>query len=107
MIAPLNARARVLSSWGESCPDWVLALADAADRESQAAAARAIGYSPAVVSQVLKGVYAGGFSTRPTRYPADRFTAEQIALLEADPGLIVSTIDEPEPATKSGKGAAE
>lgn len=39
--------------------DWVAALRSEVENTSQKAAARRIGYSPSVVSQVLKGIYGG------------------------------------------------
>lgn len=45
--------------WGDALPEWVALLAEAVDAANQRAVAEVIGYSPAVVSQVLKGVYAG------------------------------------------------
>jgi len=39
--------------------DWKVVLADACKQSSQSAVARRIGYSAAVVSQVLKGSYKG------------------------------------------------
>jgi len=46
-------------SWGASCPDWILALAQACDHSSQASVGKRLGVSGAVVNQVLKGRYAG------------------------------------------------
>lgn len=40
-------------------PDWKVVLADACKQSSQSAVAKRIGYSAAVVSQVLKGSYKG------------------------------------------------
>jgi len=45
---------------GNDCPDWIMALADACDHESQKSVAERIGYSPAVVNTVLKGTYGAG-----------------------------------------------
>lgn len=50
-----NAR----ESWGDDLPGWVLVLAEQCDRASQKKAADAIGYSSAVVNQVLKKSYTG------------------------------------------------
>lgn len=47
------------AAWGEELPDWVLMLAEEADRTSQSGAARRIGRSAALVSHVLRGNYAG------------------------------------------------
>lgn len=46
-------------SWDGVPPDWVVALAAEAARRSGAAAARRIGYSPTVVSTVLRRSYPG------------------------------------------------
>jgi DNA-binding transcriptional regulator YdaS (Cro superfamily) len=53
------AVARVRQAWGPACPDWVQVLALACAGSSQAAVAARLGYSPAVISQTLKGIYAG------------------------------------------------
>ena len=51
------------AAWGEDAPDWVLILAQECDRTSQNAVAKAIGYSPAAISNVLKKRYGiGGHS---------------------------------------------
>lgn len=59
MKAANSAAARAAAAWGEDVPDWVAALAQAADTTSQARAAHRIGYSAAVVSLVLAGRYPG------------------------------------------------
>lgn len=46
-------------SWGADLPDWVVTLAEMADKTSQAAAGRDIGYSGSVVNAVLKRSYKG------------------------------------------------
>jgi len=49
----------VTRAWGDA-PDWVLALAQAADSGmSRRRLAEAIGYSPAAVSQAMSGKYRG------------------------------------------------
>ena len=53
-------KARV--AWGDDCPHWVIALADACDHASQKTVAERIGYSPAVVNTVLKGKYNAGMA---------------------------------------------
>lgn len=50
-----NAR----TAWGEALPDWVLALAEEANRTSGSDAAKRIGYSGAVVTQVCRANYRG------------------------------------------------
>lgn len=44
-------------AWGSPLPDWVRAIALACQRSSQAAVAKELGRSGAVVSQVLRGKY--------------------------------------------------
>lgn len=50
--------ARATAAWGEP-PDWVIVLAQEAQRTSGAAAAKRINYSPATVSQVISNSYRG------------------------------------------------
>lgn len=45
------------AAWGDALPDWVEALALACSRTSQAAVARQLGRTGAVVSQVLRNSY--------------------------------------------------
>jgi hypothetical protein len=56
-----SAVERVRAGWRPEVPAWVLRLAEECDRTSQAAVARDIRYSAAVVSHVLRGphVYKG------------------------------------------------
>lgn len=54
---PAQDRAR--AHWGDPPPDWVSALAAACDDRSQSRVAAAIGYSPAVISQILRARYPG------------------------------------------------
>jgi len=53
---------KVRAVCGDDCPDWLIALADACDHESQKAVAERIGYSAAVVNTVLKGTYGAGLA---------------------------------------------
>jgi hypothetical protein len=46
-------------AWGEHCPDWVIALAELADRKRLKGAGDAIGYSGSLVSTVLSNTYQG------------------------------------------------
>lgn len=48
--------------WGEDLPDWVAALAEEAATTSQNQAARRLGYTAPVVSQVLRRKYPGDMS---------------------------------------------
>jgi hypothetical protein len=54
--------AKAVAAWGDDPPLEVVALAEAAQRDTASAAARAIGYSPAVVSHVLANRYPGDLS---------------------------------------------
>jgi hypothetical protein len=54
----MSALLKIAGAWS-SQPDWLLALAEACDEATQAAAARRIGYSGATVSYVLNGRYTG------------------------------------------------
>lgn len=58
----MSALTRATEAWGEALPDWVTVLAEECDATSQAATARRIGYSPAVVNTVLKAAYKGDVS---------------------------------------------
>ena len=51
-------KARAIASWGTP-PDWVLALADEAQRTTGAKAASRVGYSASTISQVLSNTYRG------------------------------------------------
>lgn len=50
---------KAAAAWGSPLPDWLQALAEEANRTGAKAAAERIGYSPAVVSQVLSASYRG------------------------------------------------
>jgi len=54
----MSALLKIASAWPTQ-PDWLVALAEACDEATQAAAARRIGYSGATVSFVLNGRYTG------------------------------------------------
>lgn len=47
-------------AWGENAPDWIVVLAGECGRTSQAAVAKRLDRSGAVVSQVLRNTYAAG-----------------------------------------------
>lgn len=55
----MTALERARASWGEPLPEWIEALAAAADRLGQREVARILGYSAPVVSQVLASRYPG------------------------------------------------
>lgn len=46
-------------AWGAAMPDWVRAMAEACDRRGQKAVSERLGYSNAVISQVLAKKYPG------------------------------------------------
>ncbi len=50
----------VRASWGDAAPDWILILAAECGRTSQAAVAKRLDRSGAVVSQVLRNIYGAG-----------------------------------------------
>ncbi|MCC7484587.1 MAG: hypothetical protein IT529_06315 [Burkholderiales bacterium] len=51
--------AAVRESWGKAAPEWVVALAEACDRGSQAQVAKALGVSPTQVNQTVHNTYGG------------------------------------------------
>ncbi|MBC7168709.1 hypothetical protein [Phenylobacterium sp.] len=55
----MSHETKARTAWGEELPDWVLVLAQEADRTSQGKAAAKVGYSPATVSYVLGNRYTG------------------------------------------------
>lgn len=59
----MSAVSVAAAAWGDALPAWVHALAEACDRRTQAAVARDLGYSPAVVNRVLRAAYAGRYDT--------------------------------------------
>lgn len=54
-------------AWGDDLPDWVLLMAQACDRSSQAAVAKRLGVSSAMVNQALKRTYTGAYTTLEAR----------------------------------------
>jgi hypothetical protein len=58
----MSALARAQAAWGVEAPDWIKALAEACDARTQGDAARQIGYSAAVVSNVLSAKYPGNLA---------------------------------------------
>jgi len=55
----MNTVIRTRAAWGDAAPEWILVLAEHCDHSSQKAVADQIGYSSAVVNQVLSGRYSG------------------------------------------------
>lgn len=58
--APIDQVAKARTAWGEAMPPEVLALATACRSETSHAVARCLGYSDAVISQVLANRYGNG-----------------------------------------------
>lgn len=56
---PTDFHARAAASWDEP-PDWIVALAEACSRESQAAVARQLGVSSSMLSQAIGQRYPAG-----------------------------------------------
>ncbi|WP_126456702.1 transcriptional regulator [Sulfuriflexus mobilis] len=56
---PVPAVERAKDSWGDEVPYWVAIMAEQCDHSSQKRVADKIGYSPAVVSNVLANKYSG------------------------------------------------
>lgn len=52
-------RTRVIQSWGETAPDWMLLLADACDASSQRQIAERLGRSSGYVNRLLFADYTG------------------------------------------------
>lgn len=59
MIADRSNVEKTCVAWGDELPDWVLAMARAADQTSQSKLARQLGISGAQVSQIIARKYAG------------------------------------------------
>ncbi len=58
-----SAYERAVSGWGPALPDWIAELARSCDDSSQNKVAKRIGYSAAVISQVLSHTYRGSMIT--------------------------------------------
>ncbi|MFG5381022.1 hypothetical protein [Yoonia sp. R2-816] len=48
-------------AWGVDAPDWVMRLAQSCEASSQSRVAAQLGYTPAVISQVVRKKYTGNF----------------------------------------------
>jgi hypothetical protein len=55
----MSARGVAQEAWGADLPDWVEALVAECERSSQSKVAKALGYSPSVVSDTLRNRYPG------------------------------------------------
>jgi len=61
MSAPLKQTPvqRATEAWGETMPEWVRAVAEACEKETQAAVGKRFGYSGSTVNQLLSNTYRG------------------------------------------------
>lgn len=55
------------AAWGDALPDWVLVLAEACEKTSQAKAAKELGVSASQISQVLRAKYRGALANIETQ----------------------------------------
>lgn len=55
----MKALSTAQAAHGAQLPEWIRLLAEQCDAKSQRAVADRIGYSPSVISQVIKGIYRG------------------------------------------------
>ena len=60
---PTNFLDNAIAAWGALPPDWIMALAEEANRTSGTDVAQRIGYSAAVVTSVLNNNYRGAMKT--------------------------------------------
>lgn len=60
-MAP-DFRANAVSAWGHPLPDWIEVLAQKCAESTQTAAAKRLGYSAGLVSQVLRKTYTGNLA---------------------------------------------
>ncbi len=69
---PENCRAmdKARAAWGEAMPDWIAALARAADGKSVRGTAASLGVSPALVSLALRNKYPRPLGTLRARVEA-------------------------------------
>lgn len=72
-----NFVAKVALAWLET-PDWIVALAEAADRDGLGEVGKRIGYSKSVVSQVLGNTYGKGNLARVEAIVRGAYMAEVV-----------------------------
>lgn len=58
-LQKLDNREKVRTAWGDPPPEWVVALAEACNSETQTAVGKRIGYAGSTVSQLLSNSYPG------------------------------------------------
>lgn len=61
LIPETKAIDRARGAWGPEIPDWVRVLAGACDASSQSKVARQLGYTAAVISEVIRHQYGAGY----------------------------------------------
>lgn len=66
------------AAWGEPPPDWIIALAEACNAETQSAVGKKIGYSGSTISQVLSDTYRNGDMARIEQLVRGAFMAETV-----------------------------
>lgn len=57
--SPIDHVEKARLAWGDTPPDWVIALAEQCNATSQAAAGRRIAYAGSTISQVISNAYLG------------------------------------------------
>lgn len=57
-----NRELIALDAWGTALPDWINVLVQECDRTSQNSVATKLGFSPTVVSQVIRNRYPGNMA---------------------------------------------
>lgn len=75
----LDNVAKAQAAWGNDMPDWIIALAEACNAETQAAVARKLSYSGSTVSQVLSNTYQLGDMARVEAIVRGALMAENIS----------------------------
>ena len=62
--AKIDNLEKARTAWGDPPPDWIVALAEACNAETQTAVGKKIGYAGSTISQVLSDTYKGGDMVR-------------------------------------------
>ncbi len=88
---------RALAAWGVEAPAWVLELARQCDAASGARVASRLGYSPAVVSNVLRNTYKGALSRVEDRVRGRWMAATVVCPVVGDLGLDVCAENQSRP----------
>jgi len=75
----LDNVAKARAAWSDNAPDWIIALAEACNAETQAAIGRKLSYSASTVSQVLSNTYQLGDMARVEAVVRGALMAETVA----------------------------